>query len=404
MMRGDILVITYWPLRNALISTYTLPYVRIMKRYLHPGSRVWLLTLSPPAQRENPEHRALQESLRKEGIISIDYTYSRFGTAMLLRAIAILSRLVFLCVFGKVRVIHTWCTPGGAIGWIVSKISGRPLVLDSCEPHAEIMSETGTWKRSSLPFRLLFALERKQVRDARGIIYTTSGMQEYVRRTYGITRNSDFIKPACVDLELFRPQEPDRSLVPGLSASDIVCVYAGKFGDLYLEKEVFDFFRVAREHWGRKFRVLLLTAHTEEEIRSYCVSASLDPSAIIRRFVPHHEVPAYMNLASFGICPMKPVPSRKYCTPIKNGEYWAMGLPVVITKDISVDSDIIRENNAGYVLGKLDEEEYRAAVRKTDAILQDPSHRNRIRALAGKYRNFSIAEEIYRDLYSRLFH
>ena len=42
--------------------------------------------------------------------------------------------------------------------------------------------------------------------------------------------------------------------------------------------------------------------------------------------------------------PVKPVPTKRYCTPVKDGEYWALGLPVIITEGISDDSGIIREN------------------------------------------------------------
>ncbi|MGV2481461.1 UNVERIFIED_CONTAM: hypothetical protein IGO34_32195, partial [Salmonella enterica subsp. enterica serovar Weltevreden] len=86
----------------------------------------------------------------------------------------------------------------------------------------------------------------------------------------------------------------------------------GKFGDIYLSQEVFDFFKAAASHWGDHFKVLLLTNHTAEEIAGYCRASGLPEDSVIRKFVAHADVPKYMALGSFGICPVKSVPTKKY--------------------------------------------------------------------------------------------
>ena len=107
-----------------------------------------------------------------------------------------------------------------------------------------------------------------------------------------------------------------------------------------------------------------------------------------------------MALGDFGICPVKPVPTKQFCTPIKNGEYWAMGLPVVITKNISEDSDIIKLNDIGYVLSELTNEEYMNAVLKIESLLLTKEKlKNKIIEIAIKHRSFEIAEKIYTSIY-----
>ncbi|MDB5005120.1 MAG: hypothetical protein JWQ34_3345, partial [Mucilaginibacter sp.] len=78
------------------------------------------------------------------------------------------------------------------------------------------------------------------------------------------------------------------------------------------------------------------------------------------------------------------------------------GLPIVITSNISDDSDIIEKNNAGYVLKSLTDKEYNQAIVKIDDLLKEDKDllKKRIRALAYKYRNFDIAEKIYKQIYS----
>lgn len=202
-----------------------------------------------------------------------------------------------------------------------------------------------------------------------------------------------------MDLDLFKPEKTGDRESLGLGGDDIVCVYAGKFGGIYLGQESFEFFGGAAQFWPGRFKVLLLTNHSEEEIRIFCSRSRLDPSLVIKRFVPHHEVPRYMNFGDFGICPVKPVPTKKFCSPIKNGEYWALGLPVVITPDISIDSELIRLHQAGAVLENFSAGSIAGVCNTIDTILSDPDHKHRIRGLAAKVRNFEIAENIYRKIY-----
>jgi hypothetical protein len=77
----------------------------------------------------------------------------------------------------------------------------------------------------------------------------------------------------------------------------------------------------------------------------------------VKRFAPHQQVAGILNAADFAICPVKPIPSKRYCSPIKNREYWATGLPVVITNHISTDSELIALKNVGAVWKRLDQAE-----------------------------------------------
>ncbi len=398
--KKNILVITYWSYNSALIKTYTLPYVDIIKNKLPAESIIYLLTLTPKSETTSKEYDAIYNDLKKKNIHLINFTYSPFGFKMVLKMMGILTYLINFCIVKKISSIHAWCTPGGAIGYILSCFTGKSLVLDSFEPHAESMIETGTWSKNSLAYKLLFKFEKLQLKRASSVICAAEGMISYSQKTYGIIKENYFVKPACVDLDLFNHLNNNSGLVLPEIKDHIVCVYAGKFGDIYLSREVFDFFEVARSYWGEKFKVLLLTNQSDEEITEFCNLSGLPVSTIIKKFVPHREVPSYMALGNFGICPVKPVATKKYCTPIKNGEYWAMGLPVVITKDISVDSDIIEEYNIGYVLRELTPESYLQAVKKIEELITTKTTRTKIRAVAEKYRNFTIADSIYGSIYA----
>ena len=395
----NILVVTYWSYKSALIKTYTLPYVELIMTKLPAGSIIHLVTLTPEAETNSAAYEATKLVLEGKKVRLVNFTYKPFGLGMGIKLSGILFYLIRLIAREKISVIHAWCTPGGAIGYILSRLSGKPLVLDSFEPHAESMLETHTWTQESVAYRLLLKLEKLQLKRASDVICAAPGMIAYSQKIYCITKERYFIKPACVDLQLFDPNNIKPLRIEGIESDSVICVYAGKFGDIYLSGEVFDFFAVAHMFWGDKFKVLLLTNQDDKEIREYCTRAGLPFDMIIKKFVAHDEVPAYMGLGSFGICPVKPVPTKRFCTPIKNGEYWAMGLPVVITKDISVDSDLIDAENIGYVLKSLSRDEYYRAVEKIHELLQDKQLAVKIRAVAAQQRNYSLASAVYEAIY-----
>lgn len=403
--KTNILVLTYWSYKDALIQAYTLPYLRIIKEQISDDSKIYLVTFEQKHQRLSlEEHDQIKQQLLKNGIIWKPSVYKGFSVDAFFRIIFLLLNLLQLIIFHNIRIIHAWCMMGGTIGFLLSKLTGRTLIIDSYEPHAESMVENGTWKKNSLPFKLLFYFEKKLTQHAKIIISATEEMRNYSRQKYNVDIKTFYVKPACVDPDFFSEKHrKNKELLRQLNLEDkLVCVYAGKFGGIYLTKEVFRFFKVAQNYWGDKFRALLLTNYPEEELKNWAHENNLDWKNIIVKFVNHKEVADYLGLGDFAITPVKSVPTKRYCTPIKDGEYWALGLPVVITKNISDDSEIIRKNDIGAVIEELNDESYVVAVKKIDEILFQRNREEttvRIQNIARQLRDFDIARNIYADIY-----
>jgi glycosyltransferase involved in cell wall biosynthesis len=405
---SNILVLTGWSRTDALVEVYTLPYVRLIRQRLPSGSRLILLTLEPlTLLKDTPRMQSLHAALQAEGIDWRPLPYRRFGPGGWITWCMNLLRVIRLARTSALRCIHAWCMPAGTLGYLASRLSGCPLVIDSYEPHAEAMVENGTWKRNGLRHRLLFYFEKRLSRHAFAVVAAVDGMRDYAARKYGVQFRHFFVKPACVDLDTFclaRRKNPELLHALALEGKR-VCLYAGKFGGIYLQGAVFDFFKAAADRWGDTFRVLLLSNHPEQELRKWAQDSGLDWSFVVLRFVPSASMPDYAGLADFAITPVVPVPTKRYCTPIKDGEYWAMGLPVVITPDISDDSEIIRKHDAGCVLASMDRRAYEDALGKIDALLAPGETRRleeKMHGIAETYRNFSIAEGVYDHLYLNL--
>ncbi len=403
----NILVTTFWSYKDALVQTYTLPYLQIMHKHLPEGSKIFLLTIEQSRFKiPNEEIQNIEKELAKYQIISIRFPYFNYGIISLLNWIRIIAYLFFLILFQNIQVIHSFCTPSAMAGYILAKLTRRTFLVDSYEPHAEASVENGDWQRTSFRFKLLFYFEKLLSQHANYIISATEGMRKYAKEKYAKEFTHFYVKPACVNLSLFSDKNRKLPhLVKEFGFEDkIVCVYAGKFGGIYLDSEVFSFFKVAYHFWGDKFRLLILTSHQAAEIEAKMQAVDLPTSILTVRFAKHAEIADYMGMADFGITPVKPIPSKRYCTPIKDGEYWALGLPIVITKNISDDSEIVETNKIGAVLQDFTDAEYLRCVQEIDTLLQTHNAKelySKVRKIAEKYRSFAIAENIYKEIYGK---
>lgn len=394
-MKKNILVLTYWDFNDALIQTYTLPYVKIISDIISQDSKIYLLTL-------NKHTRTINFNHPKINVIS--FRYIPFSIRAIIYYLWMLLYLIFFIYRKNISFIHAWCTPAGAFAYMLSKLTHKPLIIDSYEPHAEAMVEVGEWKKNSIAFNLLFFFEKKLTHRAIYLIATTEKMiTEYATNKYNFlpNKNNWFVKPACVDVDLFQPNKEQRNKLRKelVLENKIIGIYAGKFGGIYLEDEVFQFLKTAQSYWKDQFVFILLSSHSQQYISEMCKKYSIDRNFILHQFVPHQKVVQFFNIADFGITPVKPVYTKKFCSPIKNGEYWAMGLPVIITKDISDDSEIIEKNNIGYVLKNLSQEEYLNSLKEIENLIHQ-NISNKIISIAHQYRSFDIAKSIYYKIYS----
>lgn len=406
----NVLVITYWSYKEPLVQAYTLPYLKIMAKLLGEGSTIYLFTLEKMGMAlSNAERDARNSALSKYGIECIERPYFRFGGRAMLGWMSNLLFLLRFCRKNRISVLHAFGSPAGTSAHTVSRLTGIPYVIDSYEPHAEAMVENGSWKRRSLAFKLLIRFEKWQTRSARAVLGTTAAMREYAAKTYGSIPRVLIPRPACVDVAQFDPSAPrtlERSQL-GFADNDLVCIYAGKFGGIYLKDEIFDFFAACYRYWGDRFKVIVLSDAAPAELARQAERTDVPLSQFHLRQVPHHEVPDWLRLADFGLNPVKPVPSKRYCTSIKDGEYWAMGLPVVIPANISDDSDLVEREGIGVVLHELNPLAYTKAVEQLDVLIrrsreshdEQAAFKARIRKVAERERGMAIAEKAYASLY-----
>ncbi|WP_161890254.1 glycosyltransferase family protein [Pontibacter russatus] len=173
-----------------------------------------------------------------------------------------------------------------------------------------------------------------------------------------------------------------------------VGIYVGKYGGLYYDQEAFYLYKRCLETIPG-FRLIILSPHPQEEILQHLGQSGIDKAKVYITSVPHAEVPVYLSAADFAFATYKPGPSKRFLSPIKTGEYWANGLPVLLTEGVGDDSDIIKCEGGGATFNLREEGSVERALEKIQQILKDPAHRQEIPRLAQKYRSPERIREAY---------
>lgn len=284
----------------------------------------------------------------------------------------------------------------GAYGYLLHRSTGIPFVVESFEPHADYMADSNTWVKGGVKYRFQKWMEKRQMEKAQALVTVAENYANVLRQNK--VKSSVYCAPCPVDLDRFGYAEDDRNRLRkelGFSDNDVVGVYIGKFGDIYYTPE---------EAWvllGRvkqlqpSFKIMVLTDRDRMELLRLAMSKGFEEGEVTVKLVDHSEVSAYLSAADVALCLVRPSKHRPYCCPIKNAEYWAVGLPVIIPEGVGDDSEIIRSTGLGLVLedmqgSNLTAERLRdlAALRTSDEIFQ----------LASQYRGIGRTKEVYNEL------
>lgn len=399
MKNPNILIICSWSYDNPLVHRYVLPYLELIKKHTGKEANIHLMTYETDAATQ------ISNSKIRLNDIEITWVPVRYTPLSLRGWWLYLRQVMFVrkyCSSNQINVIHAFAPVAGAVAWLSSRISRYKFVLDSWEPHAEPMVETGVWKRSSMAFRILWKLEKWMAKDADYLIAAHREMVNYAWQKWKIQPRQIAYRPACVDTADFDPLQFNRERLRqaiGANHNTIICVCASQLGGMYYFDETLRFFEQCRQRWGNRFLAILLTSTPSDTIQQRAKKLGLTLDFVqIKRCAPH-EVPALLAVGDFALNPQMAVPSKRYGTPVKNGEYWAMGLPIVMMKNTSQDSSLALEHDAGIVLENLTESKVSQAWSELEKLLCDVECRNRCRLLAIQTRSFALADRAYREVY-----
>jgi hypothetical protein len=287
--------------------------------------------------------------------------------------------------------------PAGALAYLVQQKTGLPFYVESFEPHAEYMRKAGVWRWYDPRYIFQQYWENQQKRRAAGLMPVAENYRRQLMAE-GVPAERIITVPCSVSLTDFAFNTEARTRMRqqlALPAEALVGVYVGKFGGIYYDEEAFQLFKQTADFFGPSFRLLLLTPQAPAEVQAKLTANGFDPALAIVTRVPFAEVPAYLSSADFAYGLHRPTP---YVSPIKVGEYWANGLPVLLTAGVGDDSGIIAAEGGGAVFDLTQPGSVAQSLQSIQAQLANPDHRKTIHALAARHRSVEQAREAYEVL------
>jgi hypothetical protein len=298
----------------------------------------------------------------------------------------------------NIEVIIARGSPAGGLAYLIWKKTKVPFFVESFEPHAEYMRESGVWKVYDPRFIIEHYLESKQKKLASGLMPVAAGYSDVLLKG-GIQPKKVKTVPCAVNAEAFTfsPEKRNETrLLLQIEGKSVVGIYVGRYGGLYLQEEAFTLYNTAFSFFGGNFHLILLVPiqyldWVHRQIKKY----SLPQNNVHIRSVPHHQVPAYLSASDFAFATYRPGTSNAYLSPVKVGEYWANGLPVLLTEGVGDETNIIKKHTFAGVLFDVTRINDVTLFKELKGKIPLIRGGNEISALALKYRGLEPVKEAY---------
>jgi glycosyltransferase involved in cell wall biosynthesis len=273
--------------------------------------------------------------------------------------------------------------------------------------QAEEYVDGGVWREGELKWRLAKRSERRFFRRASGAVVLTEAIRPYVEGCFTAVRDGVpplEVVPCCVDLERFRFDASARAELRrelGVADDTVVFVYSGSLGTWYMPDAMARLVKRFGDRTGRRTFLYWLVNNDAEIARTASVRAGLRPDEIAVRSVPSDQVPAHLAAGDVGLAMIKPCFSKRSSSPTKYAEYLAVGLPIVISRDVGDGARLEAAGGAAALGEEVDDEALDDAVDRLLSLL--PAARSHFRALAeSEFDVDAVALPRYRRLYGAL--
>ena len=408
MKSARTLYICYFGLREPLVQTQVLPYLRQLQS---ASVQVSLLTFEPRFKEtwtagEIAKQRA---ALDAEGISWHFRKYHKWPSlpATIYDMSAGAWTILGIMRREGVSILHARNHVPAVMSAIARKFKQAQTVFDIRGFMPEEYTDAGVWPANGYLYRGLKRVERYLLRNSDAFVLLTEKARELVfpgsTDTDQQGRPIEVI-PCCVDFARFETvaQVSRESLREELNVTNRrVIVYVGSFGGWYLTDEMTEFLAVAHEQDAATFS-LILTQSPRQMVIDRMSSLGIEPQDFLVTQVTPGEVPRYLKAADIAISFIKPCYSKQASSPTKIAEYLASGLPIVCNAGVGDLDKLIEEKNVGALLREFTPQAYLQALNEIDLLRDDATMAERRGIARQEFDLVGVGRTRYRRLYQRL--
>jgi len=413
-MPTKILYVCYFGLREPLVQTQVLPYLREIKKM--KGSIIKLLTFEtkPKKTWTNEQIKTYKGKLADEGIEWQFLTYHKTPSAPatiydVLRGAYFIWRKLQR---ESVEVLHARVHVPAMMGAIARKFSHRKpkLLFDIRGFFPEEYTDAGRWKENGRLYKAVKRAEKWLLKQSDGFVVLTEKAREIL---FPESKETGFDKfgrpveviPCCVNLEKFaaidnslREEMREKLNLRGRR----VIAYVGSFGGWYMTEETIDFLAVAREQDKSTFALILTQRETEKIVAKLKEKGFTDKDYLVKSVAPS-EIASFLCASDVAVSFIKKCYSKQASSPTKIAEYLAGGLPIISNEGIGDLDELITNDKVGTIVEKFTKESYLESLQKITELQKDADLAENCKASAERRFDLEkVGGKRYRSLYRRL--
>jgi glycosyltransferase involved in cell wall biosynthesis len=409
MSAAHTLYVCYFGLREPLVQTQVLPYLRQVASI---GIRVSLLTFEPRLHENwtRQEIESTRQALETEGI---GWHYLKYHKKPSLPAtlydIAV-GTWVILGIMrrGGVSILHARNHVPALMCAMAKKVRRAQLIFDIRGFMPEEYTDAGVWPANGYLYRGLKRVERYLFKVSDAFVVLTEKARDILfpgcSETDSLGRPIAVI-PCCVDFDRFDAAEKisRESLRQELNvAGRRVIVYVGSFGGWYMTDEMTELMALGHQQDPATFS-MILTQSPAHGVLERMKQLGVNSKDVFAGKVKPEEVPRYLRAADVAISFIKPCYSKQSSSPTKIAEYLASGLPLICNSGVGDLDKIMSDKRVGVLLREFNKEAYQQALIEIDSLRNDESSAAYRRALARQQFDLeTVGRKGYVGIYARI--
>jgi len=230
------------------------------------------------------------------------------------------------------------------------------IVFDMRGLWADERVEGNLWPQNIGLYRMIYRYflkkEKRFLEKADAVISLTQDGITALKERYG--KFLDWTKftviPCCVDTKRFTLVEngPEVKKELGLAPDTKLLIHVGSVGTWYRVDQELAFYKALSE-LDPSWRFLILTKDIAQANTIVQKLGELVPHVVIQS-ARHDEVNHFLAAADASVQFIAPSFAKRASSPVKMGECFAAGIPVVANEGIGDSTQIIQEGKAGVVL------------------------------------------------------
>jgi len=395
-MNKNILYISYDGLTDPLGQSQILPYIIGLTK---SGYNFTIISAEKPEVYE--QSKAHISEICKENNIDwqpIKYT-KRPAILSTIKDIKTITKLADrLHKQKKYSAVHCRSYISSIVGLKMQKKYDIKFIFDMRGFWADERVDGKIWDLNKRHYRLVYKYFKKKEKqfcdNADAIISLTHIGKEIMQEEWGVLKPI-YVVPCAVDTDLFKPRINGNSKYKNLNL-ELTIGYLGSIGTWYMLDEMLDFFKVLLVKYP-KAMFKFITTEQPAVILNKAFARNINIEHFEISSAKRIDVPSELSKIDIGIFFIKPVFSKQASSPVKQGEFMAMGIPVVANSGVGDTDNIINKYKSGILVNEFSKEEYDGVVSKIAGIIQMDN--KEILKGANEYFSLNIGVDTYNKVY-----